>query len=118
MQHVSVIEVRIWDKSVGALARDPSLDAYVFEYAASWARRGIELAPFKMPVADHQGSFAFPDLEEGAFRHLPGLLADALPDDFGNQLINAWMARQGYRRLFDYDARQARLHGAPRHGSA
>lgn len=29
------------------------------------------------------------------FHGLPGLLADSLPDRFGNALINAWLARQG-----------------------
>jgi serine/threonine-protein kinase HipA len=67
---------------------------YVFEYDASWRRSGIELAPRTMPTTAPDQIFAFPALGE-SFKRLPGLLADALPDDFGNGLIDAWMATHG-----------------------
>ena len=96
-KHVDVIEVRIWDKRVGAVAADPNRRSFVFEYDPKWARRGIELAPLTMPVAGGNArTFTFPNLDEDTFRGLPGMLADALPDKFGNQLINAWLARKGY----------------------
>lgn len=95
-----LIEVRIWGHQVGALAGDHNVGAYVFEYAPAWRRMGIELSPLMMPVAGTQTKFVFPALPEPAFKRLPGMLADALPDDFGNALIDAWMARQGV------DARQ------------
>ena len=94
----SLIEVRIWGHLVGAVARDDSVGAYVFEYAPAWRQRGIELAPLMMPVTGPQAKFVFPTLPEPAFKRLPGMLADALPDDFGNALIDAWMARQGVAR--------------------
>ena len=93
-----LIEVRAWGQQVGAVARDDTIGAYVFEYAPSWRRLGIELAPLLMPVTGTQTRFVFPTLPEPAFKRLPGMLADALPDDFGNALIDAWMARQGVDR--------------------
>ena len=93
-----LIEVRAWGHQVGAVARDDTIGAYVFEYAPSWRRLGIELAPLLMPVTGTQTRFVFPTLPEPAFKRLPGMLADALPDDFGNALIDAWMARQGVDR--------------------
>lgn len=89
-----VIEVRVWGNLVGAVAPDPVLGSHVFEYDPGWRRQGIELAPLMMPVGDNRGIFAFPGLPE-SFHGLPGLLADALPDDFGNSLIDAWMAGHG-----------------------
>lgn len=89
-----VIEVRIWDHLVGAVAPDPGLGSYVFEYDPAWRKRGIELSPLMMPVSGAQASFVFPSLAD-SFKRLPGLLADALPDDFGNALIDAWMAAHG-----------------------
>jgi serine/threonine-protein kinase HipA len=91
---VPVIEVRIWDRTVGAAAADPTLGCYAFEYDPGWRRLGIELAPLMMPLTARDPVFAFPALGE-SFKHLPGLLSDALPDDFGNALIDAWMARRG-----------------------
>jgi serine/threonine-protein kinase HipA len=91
------IGVRIWGEDVGAVAADPALDAYVFEYEPAWRRKGIELAPFLMPVTGIQTRFVFPLLAP-SFQRLPGLLADALPDAFGNALIDAWMAKRGIDR--------------------
>jgi serine/threonine-protein kinase HipA len=93
----SVIEVRIWNTLVGAVASDPALGCYAFEFDEGWRRRGIELAPRLMPTTAAESIFAFPALGE-SFKRLPGLLADALPDDFGNGLIDSWMATHGVDR--------------------
>ena len=95
---IPVIEVRIWGKRVGAVAPDPSLGCYVFAYEPAWRRQGIELAPLSMPLDDTRQTFAFPNLSELSYKRLPGLLADALPDDFGNALIDAWMSSKGVNR--------------------
>jgi serine/threonine-protein kinase HipA len=92
---IPVIEVRIWGKRVGALALDPKLEYYAFEYAPSWRKLGIELAPLHLPLSDSRQTFLFPNLPDATFHRLPAMLADALPDAFGNALINAWMAEHG-----------------------
>jgi serine/threonine-protein kinase HipA len=92
---VDVVEVLIWGKTVGAVALDPKLGYYAFEYLPAFLESGIDLAPITMPIAAATDPFVFPDLAELTYRRLPGMLADALPDDFGNALIDAWMARQG-----------------------
>ena len=95
---VEVVEVRLWGKRVGAVARDPGLGYYVFEYDPRFIKSGIELAPLAMPLAKAGEPFVFTDLPELTFKRLPALLADALPDDFGNALIDAWMADKGIAR--------------------
>ena len=95
---IPVIEVRIWGQRVGAVAPDPRLGCYVFAYEPAWQRTGIELAPLTLPLDDLRPSFAFPELSEPSYKRLPGLLADALPDDFGNALIDAWMAAKGVEK--------------------
>lgn len=92
---VAIVEVRIWRKAVGAVALDPRLGYYAFEYQPSFVRSGIELAPLTMPLSAASEPFVFTDLPELTYRRLPGMLADALPDDFGNALVDAWMAREG-----------------------
>jgi serine/threonine-protein kinase HipA len=92
---VDTIEVRAWGTLVGAVARDPRMGYYAFEYASSFIKAGIELAPLTMPLREANQPFIFPDLPELTYKRLPSLLADALPDDFGNSLINAWMANRG-----------------------
>jgi serine/threonine-protein kinase HipA len=92
---VTIVEVRAWNQLVGAVALDPRLRYYAFEYAPAFLKTGIELAPLTMPLAAAQQPFIFPDLPELTYKRLPAMLADTLPDDFGNSLVNAWMANQG-----------------------
>lgn len=98
MKSTEVLEVVVWGERVGALAADPRLGCFVFAYDPAWKRTGVELAPLTMPLADRRAVFAFPGLSEATFSRLPAMVADALPDDFGNALINAWMAERGVAR--------------------
>ena len=95
MKDVSVIEVWVWGRFVGAVALDPSLDYYAFEYDPTWKRTGVELSPLHMSLKESRQVYVFPTLPEATYFRLPALLADALPDDFGNALIDAWMAQRG-----------------------
>ncbi|TVR39931.1 MAG: type II toxin-antitoxin system HipA family toxin [Cryomorphaceae bacterium] len=96
-----VAEVKIWGKLAGAVAWDADNGLATFEYDPGFKRLGWDLAPLKMPVSDHRTQFSFPELRKDkntaydTFKGLPGLLADALPDKYGNQLINLWLAQQG-----------------------
>lgn len=92
---VDTLEVRIWNKRVGAVALDATTGFYAFEYAPAFLASRIDLAPLQMPVARGAGPYVFRDLPESTFYRLPAVLADALPDRFGNALIDAWMADNG-----------------------
>ena len=94
-QTVQQIEVRVWGQLVGAVALDPAIGYHVFEYARSWRQKGVELSPFHMPTSSTPPLFVFPQLEKATFMGLPGMLADALPDSFGNALIDSWMSKRG-----------------------
>lgn len=89
------IEVYIWDLFVGACALDPKLGYYVFAYDKNFGRTGIQLAPIHMPADEAEKPYVFMDLPEATYRRLPAMLADALPDDFGNALIDKYMAERG-----------------------
>jgi serine/threonine-protein kinase HipA len=86
MKPVQVIEVRMWGSRVGAVALDPRLDCYAFAYDPAWRRKDIEVAPLTMPISDRRDIFVFPVLPRETYLGLPAMLADALPDDFGNAL--------------------------------
>lgn len=92
-QHARVIEVRHGAELVGAVTMQGGAGA--FQYDAAWRRTGIELAPFLMPHRSRTQVFRFPRLRPETFHRLPPMLADGLPDRFGNALIDAWLAAQG-----------------------
>jgi serine/threonine-protein kinase HipA len=98
VKDVRVIEVRVWGQRVGAVALDERLGYYAFAYEPAWRRNGIDLAPLTLPLGDRGATFVFPNLPDATFHHLPGMLADALPDAFGNALIDAWMAERGFAK--------------------
>lgn len=93
--------VKIWDKVVGAVAWDESAKLASFEYEPDFLQYNWDLAPIKMPISNGPQIYSFPELrpardsEYDTFKGLPGLLADMLPDKYGNQLMNIWLAQQG-----------------------
>ncbi len=98
---VDVAEVKIWGELVGAVRWDESQQLGYFQYDPKFIQKDWDLSPIKMPIAQGSRIYSFPELRKGrneteeAFKGLPGLLSDALPDKYGNKLINTWLARQG-----------------------
>lgn len=90
---VEAIEVHAWGELVGAVALDPATGYYAFEYSPAWIATGRELSPLMMPLGS--GVWEFPELDQASFHRLPGLIADSLPDAFGNALVDHWMQTQG-----------------------
>jgi len=86
-------EVRLWGRTIGAVSLEDGAAAATFEYDQAFIKSGIEVAPLMMPLSGRL--YSFPTLRPETFRGLPGLLADSLPDRFGNALIDAWLARSG-----------------------
>ncbi len=87
-------EVVLWGRVIGAATLPEDRDVATFEYDPAFAASGIEVSPVTMPLARGR-RYAFPGLPRASFHGLPGLLADSLPDRYGNALINAWLARRG-----------------------
>jgi len=86
---LDLIEVRLWGEQVGAA--ELSDGQIYFDYADQFRTKGLEIAPFVAPlslqvVTGKQGD---------TFHGLPEFLADALPDKFGNAVIDAYYAQQG-----------------------
>jgi len=95
---VSVAEVKIWGQRVGAVLWNDSAGYATFEYDPKFLDRGLDLSPVTMPLTEAltgKRIYSFPDLRSRTFLGLPGLLADSLPDRFGNALLDRWLAEQG-----------------------
>ncbi|ARN75172.1 type II toxin-antitoxin system HipA family toxin [Oceanicoccus sagamiensis] len=86
-------EVTLWGATVGFVAWDPEREVAAFEYDRGFREMGIELSPAMMPLSNEV--YSFPNLNRDTYKGLPGLLADSLPDKFGNDVINQWLAETG-----------------------
>jgi len=89
--------INLWNKRVGAIAWDIDTGLASFEYTPAFLTNKWDIAPLKMPTDGAISRvFTFPELRgTSTFKGLPGLLADVLPDKYGNALINAWLSKNG-----------------------
>jgi len=98
---VSAAKVNLWGEYVGAVAWDDATGLATFEYTPKFKELKWHVAPFHMPLSSTKKTFSFPagrkksDPTSDTFKGLPGLLADSLPDKYGNELMNVWLAQQG-----------------------
>lgn len=91
---VTTAFINIYGKRLGAVAWDSNKGLASFEYDPQFKLKELPIAPIKMPNKNR--IYNFPEFRDNdTFKGMPGLLADALPDRYGKELINAWLARQG-----------------------
>lgn len=90
---VPVAEVILWGRTIGAVSWNENRTVAEFEFTREFQQSGLELAPLTMPLGPR--IYSFPELAGQSFHGLPGMLADSLPDRFGNLLIDQWLVRQG-----------------------
>ncbi|MDX2415072.1 MAG: type II toxin-antitoxin system HipA family toxin [Bacteroidales bacterium] len=90
--------LKLWNSLVGAIIWDEKKELGIFEFDPDFVKRGLNLAPITMPISELQAGnriFSFPGLNRDTYSGLPGMIADSLPDQYGNLLIDAWLSRQG-----------------------
>ncbi len=85
--------VLLWGREIGAVTWLIERELAVFQYTPEFTGSDMQVAPLTMPL--QEAPYEFPALARETFHGLPGLLADSLPDKFGNRLIDAWLATQG-----------------------
>ena len=84
--------VELWGHQIGAVSWYDQRSIAAFQYTPDFVQRNIEVSPLLMPL--REAPYEFPNLSKDTFKGLPGMLADCLPDKFGNALIDVWLARQ------------------------
>ena len=99
MNHTA--EVFLWGTRIGIIHQDPGIPYATFEYDGDFVNSGIELSPIRMPLG--RNIYEFPSLTGEPFYGMPGLVADSLPDRFGNAVIERWLSNQG-KALSDFTA--------------
>lgn len=98
---VDVAEIWIWDQLAGVVLWDDTEQLGSFEFDPNFLQSGLDISPIKMPIRQGKRIYSFPELRPSrgdafdTFKGLPGLLADMLPDKYGNQLINTWLIQNG-----------------------
>jgi serine/threonine-protein kinase HipA len=94
-------EIYLWGTRIGIIHQDLSKAYATFEYDSDFVNSGIEVSPLRMPLG--KNLYEFPALAGEPFYGMPGLVADSLPDRFGNAVIEQWLMSLG-KSLSDFTA--------------
>ena len=86
--------IRLWDEMVGTVMEFEN-GRIGFSYDSEYIQNGgLAISPKFLPIESR--TFEFPDLQrQEAFMGLPGVLADSLPDTFGNLIIKKYFEERG-----------------------
>lgn len=98
VKKIDTAMVKLWGNTVGAVSWLDDRNYAIFEYDRDFLNRGLDVSPIMMSLnaaSAGDGIFSFASLNKDTYLGLPGLLADVLPDKFGNSIIDAWLARNG-----------------------
>ena len=98
VEKIDTAVVKLWGQDVGAVSWLADADYAVFEFEPAFLHARLDISPIHMAIADARAGdalYAFPELARHTFLGLPGLLADSLPDKFGNRIIESWLVRNG-----------------------
>lgn len=90
---INTAEVMLWGTRIGIIHMNEANGVVAFEYDKDFLKSNIEVSPIHMPLSERV--YEFPELARTAFHGAPGLVADSLPDKFGNKIIDRWLAEQG-----------------------
>lgn len=90
---IKIAKVKLWGTVIGIFYLNETKGYVSFEYDKNFLSSGIEVSPIMMPLSNRL--YEFPNLVKSSFNGVPGLMADSLPDKFGNAVINQWLASQG-----------------------
>ena len=99
---MTVATVKLWGTDIGYVSMNRGTHFARFEFDPNFVQSGVQLAPLHKPLAINK-VYQFSDLKPRSFHGLPGMLADCLPDKFGNRLIDIWIEQTG-RNLADFNS--------------
>lgn len=95
LRDINQVDVFLWGRLLGKLAMDNKGLGF-FRYSDEFLSSGLEPAPIAMPA--RKGIiYSFPNLNRETFKGLPGMIADSLPDAYGDRLLDIYFSKEGIR---------------------
>ena len=94
----TILNVTLWGNEVAAVIWNKDTESAIVEFYESFATKRLDISPLTMPIEDilrGERIFSFPSHRGKTFKGLPGMLSDSLPDDYGNKILNEWVASKG-----------------------
>lgn len=89
----NVVMVKLWGIPVGYLTWDKKLNVAVFEYDSTFLEKGLDIAPLTMSIHFPRSKKNIPWTgdQDKLYMGLPPMIADSLPDKWGNSIFKAWL---------------------------
>lgn len=83
----AVLDLQFLGKPMGKLAFNSHDGAYALEFAPEFIKSGHDLSPLKLPIGEVRGILIFKAGDSPFTGGLPGLIADSLPDRWGERVL-------------------------------
>lgn len=89
----NVLKIKLWNLAVGYLYWDIKNKVAVFEYEESFLTKGLDIAPLTMSINSPRSKKQLPWTgdKDKLYQGLPPMIADSLPDKWGDSLFKAWL---------------------------
>ncbi len=99
---VAIANVKLWNHLVGVIFWDELQELGIFEFDKNFSKLSLDISPLLFPLSEFENGklvFSFPDLNRETFKGLPGFLAESLPQEFGNKILNIWHHQKKNNKL-------------------
>ncbi len=89
----NVVKIVLWGMPVGYLSWDKKAGVSVFEYDTEFLNKALDIAPLTMPINSPRSKKGIPwqGNKDKLYLGLPPMIADSLPDKWGQSLFSAWL---------------------------
>lgn len=89
----NVVKVKLWGMDVGFLSWEKKAGVAIFEYDPSFIERKLDIAPLTMSIDSPRSRKQLPwnGDKDKLYQGLPTMIADSLPDKWGDSLFAAWI---------------------------
>ena len=99
MSNEKLLNIIIFGIEVGKLGYDIDQQKSYFQYHPQFLESGLYTNLFPFIFKRTQAVQVFTDFQQDTFQGLPPMIADALPDTFGNIIFQEWISANGIEKI-------------------
>ena len=99
MSKSSIINLRCFNTEIGKLGFDENKSTSYFQFNPDFLNSGLYSNMFPFVFKRIEQTQVFNHFNSETFRSLPPMIADSLPDMFGNLIFKTWLENKGLEKI-------------------